>query len=93
MVTITANEWNAQIHYTVDGTEPAAASPTYTGLISISTTQVLKARVFSNFAAILPGLIEFHTYFINEEHDLPVVSVAWIGSPGHPPPMGIHPVG
>ncbi len=75
-VTITTNETNAQIKYTVDGTEPVLSSPTYSGPVSISSTQILKARVFSNFAAILPGLMEFDTYFLNEEHDLPVISVA-----------------
>ena len=75
-VTITTNETNAQIKYTLDGTEPVISSATYSEPISISSTKVLKARVLSNFAAVLPGLIEFNTYFINEEHDLPVMSVA-----------------
>ncbi|MBP6977368.1 MAG: lamin tail domain-containing protein [Bacteroidales bacterium] len=75
-VTLTTNEVNAQIKYTLDGTEPIASSPTYTGPIDISSTLVLKARVFSNFAAVLPGLIEFDTYFLNEDHVLPVMSVA-----------------
>ncbi len=75
-VTITTSETNAQIRYTLDGTEPVISSATYSEPINISSTQVLKARVFSNYAAVLPGLIEFDTYFINEKHDLPVMSVA-----------------
>ncbi|HOW25099.1 MAG TPA: CotH kinase family protein [Bacteroidales bacterium] len=76
MVTITTNETNAQIKYTLDGTEPVSSSATYTEPLNISSTLILKARVFSSFAAVLPGLIEFNSYFINEVHDLPVMSVA-----------------
>ena len=51
-------------------------SPAYSTPIAISSTKVLKAKVFSNDPDVLPGLIEFSTYFINESHSLPVVSVA-----------------
>ena len=48
----------------------------YTGPITISLTKILKARAFSPDPLVLPGLIEFDTYFINEDHTVPVVSIA-----------------
>jgi len=75
-VTITSDEPNSKIRYTLDGTEPLSYSTQYSEPVVINSTKVLKARVFSNDPTILPGLIEFNTYLINENHNLPVVSVA-----------------
>jgi hypothetical protein len=75
-VTITTDEPDSKIRYTTDGTIPVSTSTLYTGPVNIFTTKVLKARVFSNDPAKLPGLVEFNTYFINENHALPVVSVS-----------------
>jgi len=75
-VSITSNENNSTIRYTLDGTEPNSNSTIYTTPISITSTKVLKAKVFSSDNSILPGLIEFGTYFINTEHSLVVVSIA-----------------
>jgi hypothetical protein len=75
-VTITTNEPDAEIRYTLDGTEPTLSSAIYDGPVSILFTRVLKARTFSNDETVLPGLIEFNTYFLNEEHYLPILSVA-----------------
>ena len=75
-VTITSPEPNVTIRYTLDGNEPTSSSTQYTGPVSVPSTKILKARAFSTDASILPGLIEFNTYFINEEHTVPVVSIA-----------------
>lgn len=76
-VTITNTEPSANVmRYTTDGTEPTAVSPLYSGPVTINSTQVLKAVTFSNDASILSGFIEFNTYFINETHTIPVVSVS-----------------
>lgn len=75
-VTITHDEPNAILRYTLDGTAPTPASPQYAGPIQVSSTTVLKAKVFSADPEVLPGFIEFSTYFINVTHTLPVVSVA-----------------
>ena len=42
--------------------------------ITLSETSVLKARSFENLK--LPGKILVSTYFINEEHNLPTISLA-----------------
>ncbi|MFK8100917.1 MAG: CotH kinase family protein [Saprospiraceae bacterium] len=75
-VSIQNNEPNSVLHYTLDGSAPVVTSPTYTGPISISSTQVLKAKSFSNDNNILPGKIDFQTYFIDESFSLAVFSVA-----------------
>jgi hypothetical protein len=75
-ISISTNEPNCKIRYTNDGTEPMSYSTQYTGPVPVYSTSILKARVFSNDPDVLPGLIEFNTYFINENHSLPVLSVA-----------------
>lgn len=74
-IAISTNETNADIHYTLDGTLPTLSSPIYTTPISITTTTVLKAKVFTTNSGILPGFVNFTTYFINVTHTLPVISV------------------
>jgi len=75
-VSISTNEPNSKIRYTTNGNEPIASSAIYTGPVPVTATKIIKARVFSNDAGILPSLIEFNTYFINENYTLPVVSIA-----------------
>jgi len=75
-VSFSTSEPNSTIRYTTNGNEPISTSAQYTGPVSVNATKILKARVFSNDPTILPGLIEFNTYFINENFTLPVVSIA-----------------
>jgi len=76
LVDITNDQPNSILRYTLDGTAPTPSSFQYQGSILLSNTKVVKARVFSNDPTILPGYIEYHTYFINDSFTLPVVSVA-----------------
>ncbi len=64
------------LRYTVNGTEPRAASPIYTDPIVVTETTVLKCKVFSDDPTVLPGLTRFSTYFIDEDFTLAVMSVA-----------------
>ncbi len=75
-VVVTNVEPNSVVRYTLDGTEPTNISLKYTTPIVIASTKVLKAKVFSTDPTVLPGFIEYRTYFINVSHTLPVVSVA-----------------
>jgi len=75
-VTITNNELNSIVKYTLDGTEPTIKSSTYVNPINIDSTTVLKAISISNDSTVLSSFIEFATYFINEKHSLVVVSIA-----------------
>ena len=75
-VEITNNEPNSILRYTLDGTNPRSNSPEYTGTITIDETTVVKAQAFSNDEMILPGKMDFNTYFIDEDFTLAVFSVA-----------------
>lgn len=76
-VTLTNNEPNSVLRYTIDGTNPTPNSSIYTSPISFSKTTVVKALAFSNDGNnILPGKMEFNTYFIDADYSLPVFSVA-----------------
>lgn len=63
-----------QIRYTTDGSLPTADSPLYTGPITLRTTTVIRAAVFE--PGKLPGDVITAAYILNENHTLPVVSVA-----------------
>jgi len=71
-VTITCANPNATIYYTLDGTDPNATSTVYTGPVNIPSTAVLRAIAYD---VNPPSFVETNTYFINENHGVPVVSV------------------
>ncbi len=75
-VSIQNNEPNSTLRYTMDGTLPTEFDPVYTAPITVNSTSVVKARAFSDDPAVLPGKIDFNTYFINETFSLDVYSVA-----------------
>ncbi|MHC1706373.1 MAG: CotH kinase family protein [Bacteroidales bacterium] len=75
-VVLSTTEPNADIHYTIDGTEPGLSSPIYSAPINVSATKVIKAISVSSDPEILTSLVEFNTYFINVNHSVVVLSVA-----------------
>jgi hypothetical protein len=76
LVTITNTEPTSTCYYTTSGNLPTTASAVYSTPVSITATKILKAYVVSTNPAILPGFIEFSTYFINEPHTMSVVSIS-----------------
>ncbi len=64
------------IRYSLDGSTPTPLSAFYTAPVSIDSTLVLRARLFSNDPQVLPGITQTNTYFINEDITLPVVSIS-----------------
>lgn len=75
-VTITSPSPTSEIHYTTDGSAVTAASPVYTGPISVSANMVVAAKCFST-AGLLPGEMVKRSYFINEdEYTLPILSIS-----------------
>jgi hypothetical protein len=65
------------IRYTLDGSEPVITSPLYTAPIELSTTTVVRSRIFK--PDMLPGATATNTYFINdrmEARGLPAVSLS-----------------
>lgn len=74
----TANP-GARIFYTLDGTEPTMSSTTYSGPLSITKTSVLRVRTYTD--GFLPGTVITQSYFINEQVNLPVISL--VTDPDH----------
>ena len=66
----------SQIRYTLNGAEPTVTSTLYANPITLTKTTVVKARVFSDNTALLPGFTEANTYFVDETHTVPVISIA-----------------
>ncbi|MFL5765383.1 MAG: CotH kinase family protein [Bacteroidia bacterium] len=63
------------IRYTLDGSDPDQSSALYTTAVTIDSTTVLRARAYSTNPYELPSEIITNTYFINENIQLPVVSL------------------
>ncbi|PTY00482.1 hypothetical protein DB346_15795 [Verrucomicrobia bacterium LW23] len=63
-VTATISCPGAVIRYTLDGSEPTAASPTYTAPLTISQSRVLRARSF--LPNTPPSPVVSATYYIND---------------------------
>ncbi|MCF8372926.1 MAG: CotH kinase family protein [Bacteroidales bacterium] len=64
----------ATIYYTTDGSKPTTNSIPYSSLININYTKVIKARAIE--PGKLPSPIITQSYFIDENSNLPVVSVS-----------------
>ncbi|HMX85951.1 MAG TPA: CotH kinase family protein [Saprospiraceae bacterium] len=77
-VTLTTTEPNSTIRYTLDGSEPTAASTAYSAPINVSTTRIIKARTYSSDPKILTSHTAFGTYFIGaaSKHTMMVVSIS-----------------
>lgn len=68
------NSGLSSIHYTTDGSDPTPFSQAYTGTpISISSSTVLKAKVFA--PGMLPSPNTVSSYFFNVNHTTPIISV------------------
>jgi hypothetical protein len=62
------------IGYTLDGSEPNSDSEIYSGEIPITSTTVVKARLFRE--GYLPGKVVTGTYILNKSTNLPIFSVS-----------------
>ena len=75
-ISISNTEPNSSIYYTTNGTIPTASTSTYSSVIPVNSTKIVKAICISNNSDILPSLITFNTYFIDETHAIPVLSTS-----------------
>ncbi len=76
IVEITTNQPNSEIHYTTNGSKPISTSPVYSGPINITSTTIVKAVTICSDPDILYSLIEFNTYFINDNHTMAIMSTS-----------------
>lgn len=72
-VTVTLNG-SGSLYYTTDGSIPTARSTPYTGPIQLTSTTVL--RIINLESGKLPSDVVTASYIINENHTLPVISLA-----------------
>ena len=76
-LTLSSSEPNITIYYTTNGDSPDNTSTIYTGgLVVISSTTVIKAIAYSSSTNIPSSFIDFHTFFINDMHTIPILSVS-----------------
>jgi len=75
-ITITTTQANSEIHYTTDGSKPISTSPVYTDPIPVSSTTIIKAVTICSDPDVAYSLIEFNTYFINDDHTMAIMSTS-----------------
>ncbi len=63
----------AAIRFTIDGQEPTETSDLYKGAIPVDKTTVVRAKTFAD--GMLPSRTVNHTYLIQEETELAVISI------------------
>ena len=64
------------IFYTTDGSEPDNTDIQYSGPFTLSATAVIRAIAYDTDPTLLPSHANYHTYFVDEVHTVPVVSIS-----------------
>lgn len=72
-VSVILSSISGNIFYSLDGSDPDTSSSKYSAPISIDKTTVLKTVSVDSNGLVSPAA--YHTFFINESSDLPVVSL------------------
>ena len=75
-LTLSSSDPNALIYYTTDGSKPDNTSNLYSGPFNISSTSVVKAVAYSTNGSVPSSFIDYHTFFINDTHTIPILSVS-----------------
>ena len=75
-LTLSSTDPNALIYYTTDGSKPDNTSTLYSGPFNISSTSVVKAVAYSTNGSVPSSFIDYHTFFINDTHTIPILSVS-----------------
>ena len=75
-LTLSSPDPNITIYYTTNGDEPNNGSTQYVGPFNITATSVVKAVAYSDDPLIPPSFIDYHTFFINDTHTIPILSIS-----------------
>ena len=75
-ISLTTPDPNITIYYTTNGDSPDNNSAVFTTPIVINTTTVLKAVAYSSSSNIPASFIDYHTFFINDTHTIPILSIS-----------------
>mgnify|MGYP002628082938 CR=1 FL=1 len=75
-VNVTSAQAGVTVRYTINANEPTAASPAVAGPTPVPVTVVIHARAYSDDPMILPSFMETNSYFIAENHVLPIISIS-----------------
>jgi len=73
-LSLSTSQSGAKIRYTTDGSEPSSSSSQYSSSININSTKTIRVKVYKS--GYLPSPTFTKSYFINEDIDLPVVTVS-----------------
>jgi len=73
-LTLSTSNGADQIYYTLNGSIPDQNKYHYTGVLSINSTRVIRARAFNS--TTLPGPVVSNTYVTDIQHDLPIVCLS-----------------
>lgn len=87
-VSLSVTDSLADIYYTTDASVPNQNARLYTGAITIDSTMVIRARAFHD--GQLPSATITNRYFINPQHDLPLLSLVTDWDNLLDPDIGIH---
>jgi hypothetical protein len=74
MLYISTQEPGAQIRFTFDGSTPNEQSPVFSDSFPLNLNLCIKARLYA--PGKMPGKVVTRTYFINENLQLPVLSIS-----------------
>jgi len=72
-LTLSGNEDDEYIRYTLDSSEPDYTSTFYDSPIQINSNSVIRAKIFKN--NYLPSYSDTRSFFFNTSHDMPFVSI------------------
>ncbi len=75
-LTLSSPDPTITIYYTTNGDEPNNTSTIYTTPINIAITTVVKAIAYSSTTNIPSSFIDYHTFFINDTHTIPILSIS-----------------
>ena len=75
-LSLSSSNPNNTIYYTTNGDEPDNTANVYSGPITISNTSVIKAITYSPQSNVPASFIDYHTFFINDTHTIPIMSIS-----------------